>query len=133
MSSTVREALEAYVGGRVQADRVAIAVAVAYYGDADGGKREALRPLIDVIDRASPGVVELASGDGRSGFEIRLAERAFPQEYEAELRGAAEAVLSGWEMRDAACVASGRSTHPPSRIPHHGFFSWLRRLFNASA
>jgi hypothetical protein len=133
MSSTVREALEGYVAGRVQADRVAIAVAVAYYGDAAGGKREALRPLIDVIDRASPGVVELASGDGRSGFEIRLAERAFPQEYEAELRGAAEAVLAGYGMGDPGGVQQPEATHPAARISLPGLLSWLRRLFRASA
>jgi hypothetical protein len=130
MSSTVREALEGYVAGRVQADRVAIAVAVAYYGDAAGGKREALRPIIDVIDRASPGVVELASGDGRSGFEIRLAERAFPQEYEAELRGAAEAVL-------AAGIADVGAQHaaplPDAPGPLVRFVNALRRLFRASA
>jgi hypothetical protein len=129
MSSTVREALEGYVAGRVQADRVAIAVAVAYYGDADGGKREALRPLIDVIDRASPGVVELASGDGRSGFEIRLAERAFPQEYEAELRGAAEAVLAAGIDVGAQYTAP----LPDAPGPLVRFVNALRRLFGASA
>src|SRR2546421_8077697 len=93
--SPVKEALEAYVAGRVKAERLVVAVAAEYYRDAANGKRETLRPLIDVIDRASPGIVELGTATGGPGFDIRLAERPFPKQHEAELRRAAEAVLSG--------------------------------------
>src|SRR2546423_11547976 len=101
MSSNIRREVEGFVAGRVKAERLVIAVAAAYYREAGSGKRETLRPLIDVIDRASPGIVELGIVPGGAGFEVRLAERPFPSQYEAELRRAAEAVLSGCEMRDA--------------------------------
>src|SRR5437660_11881882 len=112
MSSSVRQELEDFVAGRVKAERLVIAVAAEYYRDTGNGKRETLRPLIDVIDRASPGIVELGIVAGGAGFEIRLAERPFPKEYETELMRAAEAVLTGRGNRDAGiggqCGANGR-------------------------
>jgi hypothetical protein len=93
MSSGVRRELEGFVAGKVKAERLVIAVTAAYYRDSKNGKRETLRPLIEVIDRASPGIVELGVVPGGTGFEIRLAERPFPQEYERELRRAAEQCL----------------------------------------
>ena len=101
-SSPVRDALEAYVAGRVKAERLVIAVATAYYRETGKGKREALRPLIEVIDRASPGIVELGSVESPPGFDIRLAERPFPKQYEAELRRAAEACLGRQEAGGTA-------------------------------
>src|SRR2546426_7573907 len=94
-SSPVKDALESYVAGRVKAERLVIAVSAEYYREARDGRREALQPLIDVIDRASPGIVELGSADGGPGFDLRLAERPFPKQFEAELRPGAEAGLSG--------------------------------------
>src|SRR2546427_12589141 len=96
VSSPVKDALESYVAGRLRAERLVVTVAAEYYRDARNGKRETLRPLIDVIDRASPGIVELGTVQGGSGFAISLAERPFPKQYEAELRRAAEAGLGGW-------------------------------------
>src|SRR5438270_6476780 len=78
MSSSVRQELEDFVAGRVKAERLVIAVAAEYYRDTGNGKRETLRPLIDVIDRASPGIVELGVAPGGSGFEIRPA-RCHPE------------------------------------------------------
>src|SRR6266576_4322822 len=121
--SPVKEALEAYVAGRVKAERLVVAVAAEYYRDALNGKREMLRPLIDVIDRASPGIVERGTVQGGSGFDVRLAERPFPKQHEPELRRAAEAVLSGCEMRAAGGVKSEEATPPASRIPR--LMSWL--------
>src|SRR6266480_5117137 len=102
MSSSIRRELEGFVAGRVQAERLVIAVSAAYYRDSRNGNRETLQPLIDVIDRASPGIVELGIVPGGAGFEIRLAERPFPSQYEAELRRAAEAVLGREEAREKA-------------------------------
>jgi hypothetical protein len=130
MSSSIRRELEGFVAGRVKAERLVIAVATAYYGDGGRGKRDGLGPLIDVIDRASPGIVELAMVAGGAGFEIRLAERSFPKEYESELKRAAEAVLSGYGIRDAGYVKTTESTHPASRISH--LVSWVRRLLGRS-
>jgi len=136
-SSPVKEALEAYVAGRVKAERLVVAVASEFYGDAGCEMRDALRPLIEVIDRASPGVVELGTLPGGAGFEVRLAERSFPKQHEAELRRAAEAVLSGGGMREAGCgmrdagyVKAAETTHPASRISLPGFVSWIRRLLS---
>ena len=131
MSSPVRDALEAYVAGRLKAERLVIAVSAAYYRDARNGQRESLQPLIDVIDRASPGIVELGTATSGPGFDIRLAERPFPKQYEAQLREAAEVVLSGGVMRDAGYVKAVETTHPASRISH--LVSWIRSLFRGSA
>jgi len=122
MSSSVRQELEGFVAGRVRAERVVIAVAAAYYGERGNGKRETLRPLIDVIDRASPGIVELGIVAGGAGFEIRLAERPFPKEYAPELRRAAQAVLTGLGNRDSGIVEHVRA---------NGLWAWIRRLFKS--
>ena len=132
-SSPVKEALESYVAGRVKAERLVMAVAAEYYRDTLNGKREMLRPLIDVIDRASPGIVELGTVQGGSGFDVRLAERPFPKQYEPQLREAAATVLSGGGMRDAGWVNPAAATHPASRISLPGIMSWIRSLFRSSA
>jgi hypothetical protein len=121
-SSSVRETLEGFVAGRVKAERVVEAVADAYYGrDAGGGMRDALRPVIEIIERAHPGVVELAGTSDGPGFSVRLAERPFPKSLDVALR-------------NAVVVALG--THPASPIPHPGFvarlFGAIRRFFTAS-
>lgn len=130
-SSPVKDALESYIAGRVKAERLVIAVSAAYYREAPNGKRETLQPLIDVIDRASPGIVELGTVQGGSGFDVRLAERPFPKQHEPELRRAAEAVLSGGGMREAGGVKSEEATHPASRISR--LVSWIRRLFGSDS
>jgi hypothetical protein len=119
---SVRETLEAYVAGRVRAERVVDVVAAAYYGrDAGSGMRDALRPVIEIIDRAHPGVIELSGTADKPGFAVRLADRPFPKQHEAALREAASKMLG---------------THPASLIPHPGLLSRLysavRRLFTAS-
>ena len=119
------------MAGRVKAERLVIAVSAAYYRDARNGQRESLQPLIDVIDRASPGIVELGTATSGPGFDIRLAERPFPKQYEAQLREAAEVVLSGGVMRDAGYVKAVETTHPASRISC--LVSWIRSLFRGSA
>ena len=138
MSSPVKEALESYLAGRVKAERLVIAISAEYYREARDGRRDALQPLIDVIDRASPGIVELGTATGGPGFDIRLAERPFPKQHEAELRRAAEMVLSGCGMRDAGWEHDAGPTHPASRIPHLGsrishLVAWIRSLFRGSA
>src|SRR2546426_11364262 len=101
-SSRVKDALESYLAGRVKAERLVVAVAAEDYRDAANGKREALQPLIDVIDRASPGIVELGTVQGGSGFAISLAERPFPKEHEAELRRGGRAAVWGGGVGAAA-------------------------------
>ena len=137
-SSPVKEALESYVAGRVKAERLVIAVSAAYYGDARNGQRELLQPLIDVIDRASPGVVELGTVQGGSGFDIRLAERSFPKQYEEQLRKAAETVLAGTAVFGGTTdVGAQHATPLLNATASSGMIARLvravRRLFSPSA
>jgi len=124
MRSVVSEAVTGFLEGRVKPEHVVIAVAAEYYRDSRNGNRETLQPLIDVIDRASPGIVELGIVSGGAGFEIRLAERPFPKEYEAELRRAAEAVLTGMGKRETGKVEPKKANR---------FWGWIRRMLGASA
>jgi hypothetical protein len=128
-SSAIKTLLEDYVGGRVPAERLVPAVAAQYYRSGARAGRDGLRPLMDVIERAAPGIVQLARVAEGPGFDIRLAERPFPPAYEAELRRAAQSVLeAGTALR---------------REPEHGapatgggfwsrFLGRVRRLFSAS-
>jgi hypothetical protein len=123
---SVRETLEGYVTGRVKAERVVEAVAAAYYEKPGVGRGEWLRPLVDVIERAHPGIVELSSAAAPPGFGVRLATRPFPKEYEGALRQAAQAALA---------QESAPTPHAPGPTP--GIWSRLytavRRFFTASA
>jgi hypothetical protein len=78
---------------------------------------------MDVIERAHPGIVELASSGSRPGFVVRLAERPFPKKLESELR---QAVIE--------TLGAGRSL-PASPVPLPGFFTRIvraiKKLFNA--
>ena len=125
-SSPVRDALEGYVAGRIKAERLVIAVATAYYGGEEGrGKGEGLQPLIAVIDRASPGIVELGSVESQPGFAVQLAERPFPKQYEAELRRAAEEYLG---RETAGEEGRGKGKGVIARM-----LGAIRGLFGASA
>jgi hypothetical protein len=118
VSSPVDAALEGYVAGRLKAEQLVVAVAIAYYGGEEGraGGGERLKPLIDVIDRASPGIVELGSVPSGPGFDVRLGERPFPKQYEPQLRRAAEAVLTG---------ATRVGAQPAAPLPSAGVFARL--------
>ena len=98
------------------------AVATAYYQAPVAG-RERWRPVIDVIERGAPGVVELAGTAVGKGFEVKLAERPLPPEYGPELRRAVEVVLAGMGSEDLEGPA-----------PTPGFFARIaqavRRIFS---
>jgi hypothetical protein len=129
-SSAARALLEGYVAGRVAADRLVPAIAAEYYRSVDRRQREALRPVIEVIERAAPGVVKLARSEGGSGFDIGLAERPFSAEHEAELRLAAAAVL------EQPWGGAAPATPVPAAAAPAGFWTRfmtrVRRLFSAS-
>ncbi len=133
-ASSINDVLAAYVAGRETAARVVAAVAEAYYRDRGKGKAEGLRPVIDVIERAAPGMVELVGSPDRPGFEIRLAHREFPKAYEPHLRRAAAAALSGGGKRETVQVPDTPST---LTVSASGLWSRVveavRRLFTASA
>jgi len=125
-SSAARELLAAYVAGRVPAVRLVPAIAVEYYRSPDARHRAALRPVMDVIERAAPGVARLARTESGAGFDIQLAERPFPDTFETSLREAAAGALAEWGTAGSANAAG----------PESGFWSRLigrvRRLFSAS-
>lgn len=120
--SSANAALADYAAGRMTAQQLVGVVAAAYYGDGARGARDGLKPIIDVIERAHPGIVELSSQFDRPGFSVRLADRPFPKRLEGELREAVTAVIT--------------STAAPSPVPRPGLFTRMvaavRRLFNAS-
>jgi hypothetical protein len=117
--SSVNDVLAGYAAGRVTAQQLVSVVAGAYYGDGGRGKGEGLKPVIDVIERAHPGIVELSSASDKPGFSVRIAERPFPKRFEGELRQAVASVV----------------TLPPSPVPLPGFFTRIvraiRGVFNA--
>jgi len=122
-ATSVNSALADYVAGRMTAQQLVGVVAAEYYREAGRGKREGLRPLMEVIERAHPGVVELAGSEGHPGFSVKLAERPFPKKLENELRLAVENALG-----------TGSTPHA-SPIPRPGFFrrivAAVRKLFSA--
>jgi len=109
------------------AEQLVGVVAAAYYGERGARSREKLKPLMEIIERAHPGVVELSGSSEKPGFGVRLAERPFPKRYEAELRQAVRAVLVG--LPDQAISA------PRSPLPAPGLFTRIvraiRRVFSA--
>ncbi|OLC05926.1 MAG: hypothetical protein AUH46_01295 [Gemmatimonadetes bacterium 13_1_40CM_70_15] len=115
------------MAGRVPPERVVAVVAEVYYRETGSGKRETWQPLMDVIERAHPGVIRLAGIAARPGFAVELTERPFPKQYEADLKRAAEAIL-------LTLGESGRETGYGRRRP--GLVGRLtdavRRLFSAS-
>ena len=127
-SSVAREVLAGYVAGHVRPERVVAAVADAYYRDRSQGARDALRPVIEIIERGAPGVVDLTRTQGGAGFDIRLAERPFPKQYEPQLRRAAEAALAGTWGGEAAGGSSESEPGLWSRV-----WRAVSRLFSASA
>lgn len=119
MSST-RDVLAGYVEGRIKADRLVATVAATYYRERKALRGDGWRELIAVIERGAPGVVELSASEGEGkGFEIRLAERPFPAQYEPALKAAAQKALS--ETPGGLTAEGAGSTGQPPR----GFFGRL--------
>ena len=90
-ATSVNTVLAEYLAGKVSADRVIVTVLVEHY---QAKRQRNLRPIVDVIERAHPGIVELKGSEGHPGFDVRLAERPFPKRYEGELKEAVRAVLA---------------------------------------
>ncbi len=162
-SSPVSLAIAGYVAGRVKAEGLVALVSAAYYGDGGRGTRDGLKPLIDVIQRAAPGVVELAARPGGAGFAIRLAERLdviqraapgvvelaarpggagfairlaerrFPKRYEAELRRAAENYLLGEEAGEGGTLKDSLAVGGKGDGLVGRALAAIRWLFSASA
>ncbi len=118
-ASSVNDVLTGFLAGRVSAERVVTVVAASYYGERGAGSREQLRHLMEIIERAHPGIVELSANGEKPGFGVRLAERPFPKRYEPELRQIVEGLVT--------------APSPPLHAP--GLFtrivSAIRKVFSA--
>jgi hypothetical protein len=118
-ASSINDALAGYLAGRVSAQELVGVVATAYYkGD---GRREMLRPVMDVIERAHPGIVELSSSDHQPGFAVKLAARPFPKQWEPALRTAAASI------RDR----ESNVAPPPSPGLFRRIIRAIRKIFSA--
>ena len=120
-ATSVNEALTDYLAGRVTAEQLVGTVTAAYYREPGTGNGEWLKPVIEVIERAHPGVVELAGSAEKPGFAVRLAERRFPKRLERDLRGAVQTIVG------APSPSVGPARGILSRV-----FGAVRRLFTAS-
>jgi hypothetical protein len=130
-TSSIRQVLEGYIAGRLKAERVVAAVAEAYYREGAAGRREAWRPVMDVIERAHPGIVELTGSAEGPGFAVRLTQRPFPREYEPALKLAAEQALPRLEGVERGGEGEGGGTRPSGFVGR--LVNAMRRLFSASA
>ncbi len=120
-ATSVNEALTGYLAGRVTAEQLVGTVTAVYYREGGMGNGEWLKPVIEVIERAHPGVVELAGSAEKPGFAVRLAERRFPKRLERDLRGAVQTIVG------APSPSVGPARGILSRV-----FGAVRRLFTAS-
>ena len=127
-ASSVSSALAGYAAGRVTAEQLVAHVAAAYYGARDSGLGTRLKPLIELIERVHPGVVELSGSAEKPGFGVRLAERPFPKRYERELREAVEMLV---EAQHTAPLHDSPSVAPARNILSR-LIGAVRRLFTAS-
>ena len=125
-SASSADRLTAYLTGQLTAEQLVAAVTAEFYQNGRNGKRETWRPILDVVERAHPGVVELTASEQQPGFDVRLAERPFPKRYEAELRRAVETVLRTLPASGVPFPAEvGRKPGFLDRI-----VAAVRRLFN---
>jgi hypothetical protein len=128
-SATSADRLADYLAGRITAEQLVAAVTADYYkGD---GRREKLRPVMDVIERAHPGIVELSASAEKPGFAVRLAERPFPKQWEPALRQAAATISD--TASTISLLPSPVSNNSP--LPSPGFFrrviQAIRKIFSA--
>src|SRR6266850_532623 len=115
-ATSVNDALSGYAAGRLTAQQLVGVVVAAYYGAGGSGLGAGLKPLIEIIERAHPGVVELSGSAEKPGFGVRLAERPFPKRCEGELREAVEILVGGQH-------AAPLPKPSPSVVPARGIFS----------
>jgi len=80
-----------------------------------------------VIERAAPGIVQLTRTASAPGFQVELAERRFPREYEASLREAAATVLASWPADTGDPLPPSPFPLPPSLFRR--FLTAIQRLF----
>ena len=132
-ASSARGLLEAFAAGRATPERAVAALAAAYYAR-PAAAPVALRALIGIVERAAPGMVELAARDGGPGFDVRPVGRPFPAAAEAELRQAAAALLATEWGTSPVMAAAAAGAGAPADV---GWWSRVvravRRFFSAAS
>jgi len=126
-SASSANPLAAYLAGQLTAEQLVAAVTADFYRETRNGKRETLRPVIEVIERAHPGVIELKGTDERPGFDVKLSERPFPKRYEGELRKAVESVVGAFPVSRVPFPAE--TARKPGLL--HRIVVAVRKLFTA--
>jgi hypothetical protein len=101
-SETSADRLNAYLAGHLSAEQLIATVTADYYRETRHGKRETLRPIMEVIEKAHPGIIELRGRAEKPGFAITVAGRPFPKQFEPELRQVITAVLGTGVVPGAA-------------------------------
>lgn len=124
--TSVNSALADYAAGRMTAQQLVGVVAAEYWIQEPGSRsRELLRPIMEVIEKAHPGIVALSGSSAKPGFAVQLAERPFPKRYDADLRTVVQAVV----------LQPVDSPDPGSRLQSPGFFTRIvraiRKVFSA--
>ena len=132
-ASSARGLLEAFAEGRGSPERAVSALAAVYYAG-PAAAPAALRELIGIVERAAPGMVELAAREEGPGFDVRPVGRPFPAAAEAELRQAAAALLATEWGRGPAMERPAEAVGVPTG-PGWGdrLVRAVRRLFSAGS
>jgi hypothetical protein len=128
-ATSVNGALGDYAAGRITAEELVSVVTAAYWSQESGARsREALRPIIDVIEKAHPGIVELGGTSEKPGFAVRVAERPFPKRHEEELRQAVQNIVGA---QHAAPLHDPSISVPPASGFLSRIVAAIRKIFTA--
>lgn len=131
-ASSARGLLEAFAEGRGAPERAVAALAAAYYAG-PAAAPAALRELMGIVERAAPGMVELAAREGGPGFDVRPVGRPLPAAAEAELRRAAVALLAtGWGTGPVTEEPAAAAAEPAGAGWWNRLVRAVRRLFSAA-
>ena len=126
-SASSANPLADYLAGRLTAEQLVAAVTTTYWSQEPGAKsRGKLQPIIEVIERAHPGIVELSGSGEKPGFAVKLAERPFPKRFDGDLRKAVQAIVNDPSLSPPT---------PRSRLQTPGLFTRIfraiRKIFSA--
>lgn len=132
-ASSARGLLAAFAEGRATPERAVAALAAAYYAG-PAAAPPALRELMGIVERAAPGMVELAAREGGPGFDVRAVGRPFPAAAEAELRQAAAALLATeWGTGPVVEASAAAAGVPAGAGWWNRLVRAVRRLFSAES
>jgi hypothetical protein len=103
--AAVKRTLQGFRSGSVPAERMAEEVCRVYYENKQ--KAAVLQPVVEVIERVSPGKVRLTAGGG-SGYTLEGFDRDVPKEAREALRAAVDLALAAFPEASAVAEASSK-------------------------